>query len=213
MDDPAAPDIQHLELPKEVPVMVLDGCYLFPGCFLPLFIFEDRYRKMLAHALDGPRMFCVGSRLPSEGQTERVHHISTVGLIRASVKQDDGTSHVMLYGLQRVRFTGWKQEAPFRIATIEAETTAEGDDPQRLSAQRAEAIELLPAPTAQCAESMRVLRETLDEIDDPERVCDILSYHFVRTDSALCGLLSERSVESRYRILLRELTKLRKMAG
>lgn len=193
--------------------MVLEGCYLFPGCFLPLFVFEDRFRKMLDQALDGPRMFCVGSLLPSEGPTEKVHHISTVGLIRASVKQEDGTSHVMLYGLQRVRFTGWKQEAPFRIATIEAEPTAKVEDENLLVTQREEAIRLLPDPTPQCAESMRVLRETLAEIKDPERVCDILSYHFVRSDAALCSLLSEKSVEVRYQILMRELEKLRRKNG
>jgi ATP-dependent Lon protease len=44
--------------------------------------------------------------------------VITVGLIRASKKREDGTSHVMLYGVQRIRITGWVQETPFRIATI-----------------------------------------------------------------------------------------------
>ncbi|MDB6073482.1 MAG: hypothetical protein JWO89_1122, partial [Verrucomicrobiaceae bacterium] len=28
----------HFSLPEEMPVMVLTDCFLFPGCFLPLFI-------------------------------------------------------------------------------------------------------------------------------------------------------------------------------
>ncbi len=209
MENSATEVSKNLVLPAEVPVMVLDGCYLFPGCFLPLFIFEDRYRKMLEHAVRGPRMFCVGSRLPSEGPDEKVHHISTVGLVRASVKQDDGTSHVMLYGLQRVRFTSWKQKEPYRIAKIEAVPTAPATDRAQLEELRLRALGILPQPTPECAESMKVLRETLEHIEDPERVCDILSYHFVRTETALCSLLSEVHVERRYAILLKELEKLR----
>lgn len=200
---------QKLVLPREVPVMVLDGCHLFPGCFLPLFIFEDRYRRMLAHALSGPRMFCVGSRMPSEGPEEKIHHISTVGLVRASVKQEDGTSHVMLFGLQRVRFASWKQEEPYRIATIEPVETVSSSNSAELAALRRSALSSLPTPTAECAESVKALRQTLEEIDDPERICDILSYHFVRNDPVLCSLLSETQLERRYAILLREMEKLR----
>jgi ATP-dependent Lon protease len=209
MENPAPQVSATMELPSEVPVMVLDGCYLFPGCFLPLFIFEDRYRKMLDHALAGSRMFCVGSRQASEGPEESIYHTSTIGLVRASVKQDDGTSHLMLYGLQRVKISGWKQEAPFRIGKIEAVQSVPGSSEEQLKEFRSKALEALPEPTAECAESMQVLRETLDSIDDPERVCDILSYHFIRQETTLQRLLTEPRVDVRYSVLLKELAKLR----
>ena len=41
------------------------------------------------------------------------------GLVRACVGQEDGTSNLILQGLARVRFTGWQQEVPYRIAEIE----------------------------------------------------------------------------------------------
>ena len=47
-------------------------------------------------------------------------HIATVGLIRACVASDDGTSNLILQGLQRVRFTGFKHETLFPVAQIEA---------------------------------------------------------------------------------------------
>ena len=37
--------------------MILPKATLFPSAPLPLYIFEPRYRQMLAHALDTQRMF------------------------------------------------------------------------------------------------------------------------------------------------------------
>jgi Lon protease-like protein len=107
----------QVTLPAQMPVMVLSDCYLFPGCFLPLFIFEERYREMLKHALDGDRMFCIGTRISKSDDS--VLPWSTAGLVRACVKQPDGTSHVMLYGIRRINLNAWSDDRPFRIAEIE----------------------------------------------------------------------------------------------
>jgi len=51
-------------LPEQAPVMPLPGAVLFPHALLPLYIFEPRYREMLAHALAHERMFCVALLRP-----------------------------------------------------------------------------------------------------------------------------------------------------
>src|SRR4051812_48681909 len=109
-------------LPKEVPVMPLPGSLLFPHALLPLHIFEQRYREMLEHALSEHRMFSVALIKPQRAQwnsTGDFFHIAGVGLIRACVGNTDGTSNLILQGLQRVRFAGFDQSAPFPIARIE----------------------------------------------------------------------------------------------
>ena len=40
-----------MKLPSEVPVMTLPNATLFPQALLPLYIFEPRYRRMLADTL------------------------------------------------------------------------------------------------------------------------------------------------------------------
>src|SRR3954447_5476042 len=109
-------------LPDAVPVMPLPGALLFPHALLPLCIFEPRYRAMLARALAEDRMFCV-TLIDSPGtdwdSSEDFRHVASVGLIRACVDRPDGTSNLILQGLQRVRFTGFRQEQPFPIAEIE----------------------------------------------------------------------------------------------
>lgn len=186
--------------------MVLGDCYLFPGCLLPLFIFEERYRQMLAHALKTDRMFCIGTRLrTSEAGRSELHPVTTAGLIRACKRQEDGTSHVMLQGVQRVRLTGCCQEKPFVIAEIEPLKTVIETETGYVNDLKQRSLELLPDATTCAGEAMRNLRAALHKIECPEAVCDILTYHFVRRSPAQRSILTETVLEKRYDILISEL--------
>jgi ATP-dependent Lon protease len=44
-----------MKIPNEVPIMTLPNATLFPQALLPLYIFEPRYRQMLADALHSNR--------------------------------------------------------------------------------------------------------------------------------------------------------------
>jgi len=191
-------------LPETLGLIVLEECYHFPGCFMPLYIFEQRYRQMLDHALQGSRMFGVGTMVEDE-----LLPVTTAGLIRASKKRDDGTSHVMLYGVTRVRLTGWVQESPFRIAKIEPLRTLRQSSDEDLEKMKRQALDLLPPATPECSEAMQTLRTTLSLMTCPDIACDILSYHFVREPSAARRLLIEPSLEERYSVLTHELERLR----
>jgi len=104
-------------------VMPLPGALLFPHALLPLtFLKEPLSRDARARAWSSPHV-SVALVKPECGEWKSpsdFFHVAGVGLIRAlaSVKTD-GTSNLILQGLERVRFTGFEQEAPFPIATIE----------------------------------------------------------------------------------------------
>lgn len=198
--DPEKPEDR--ELPGQIPVMVLTDCHLFPGCLLPLFIFEERYRLMLAHVLREERIFCIGSR---EGTSESspIQPYTTAGLVRACVKQDDGTSHLLLLGLRRIRIVDWVQEKPFRIARVEPVPTLDEDKTQALSLKK-QVLELFQNA---CIQEAKQLRSALDQAHDPELVCDVLSYHFTRCPKLQQKLLAEPSLIKRYEMLLQALQK------
>jgi Lon protease-like protein len=206
MDSPHSP-APSFALPETLGLIVLDECFHFPGCFMPLFIFEQRYRQMLDHALQSSRMFAVGSTMNGT-----VLPVTTAGLIRASKKRDDGTSHVMLYGVSRVRITGWVQEKPFRIATIEPFRTLRHSTDEEMEQMKRHALDLLPPSTPECSEAMQTLRSTLADMSCPEIACDILSYHFIHEPEAVSQLLLEPSLEKRYAMLADELERLRALA-
>lgn len=188
-------------LPEEMPVMVLPDCHLFPGCLLPLYIYEERYRKMLAHALGANRMFCIGNR-EAEDEDAPISPHSTAGLVRACVQQEDGTSHLLLLGLQRIRLGRWVQTKPFRIASIEPMETVAGD-PTEQRRLKAEALGLFTAVGDQAAQ----LRSVLEENEDAEMVCDVLSYHFTRCPKLQQRLLAEPSLIKRYELVIEALRK------
>jgi ATP-dependent Lon protease len=110
-------DASETPVADRLPVMVLGGATLFPNTLLPLFIFEPRYRAMLTCALETDRLIAIAQ--PEDDSEKRLRNVAGVGLIRACVQNKDGTSHLVLQGVQRVRFSDWEQLKPFRIAKVE----------------------------------------------------------------------------------------------
>src|SRR5208337_5533582 len=106
-----------MKLPHEVPVMTLPNATLFPQALLPLYIFEPRYRQMLADALHSNRMFSVAMQRPGTTR-ETPSPVAGLGLIRVSVGHRDGTSHLILQGLARVELEEAVRYKPYRIQRI-----------------------------------------------------------------------------------------------
>lgn len=92
------------EFPDSTNLMILPWVSLFPGSLLPLYIFEERYREMTKAALVGNRMFAIGHTYDDT----TIAPIGGLGVIRACVTNDDGTSNLVLQGLSRVEFSGFK---------------------------------------------------------------------------------------------------------
>src|SRR5512135_1284190 len=106
-----------MKIPREIPVMTLPNATLFPQALLPLYIFEPRYRQMLADALHSHRMFSVAMQKPGSTR-ESPSPVAGLGLIRVSVGHRDGTSHLILQGVARVALEGTLRYKPYRIQRI-----------------------------------------------------------------------------------------------
>lgn len=226
-------------LPDAVPVMLLPQCNVFPCGLLPLFIFESRYRAMLAEALRTDRILCVGTLLPEsvepgfqeedcgignahsprEGKSEggalsipsgeedkRIHPFSTAALIRACVGHPDGTSHIVLQGIQRVKFAAWEQHFPFRVARIGAVPTLDSS-PELSSAC---AVRLLQRV-------LRLLRKNpsispqvaarLETLTDPGHLADFIASHFISCAIRRHPLLAMTEISERLAYLESILTQ------
>jgi len=188
-------------------VMPLPGAVLFPHALLPLYIFEPRYRKMLEHALRKHRMFCVTlikPICPDWRASEDFFHLATAGLIRACVERSDGTSNLVLQGLQRVRFTGFERENPFPIANIE---TVESRDAPTVETEAlgAKVIELYGSLKHDHRQLPAKLDQYLSELRDLEMLADLMASTFVSDPLRRQRLLEERSLNQRLRFLIRYL--------
>ena len=80
------------------PVMFVSGAVLFPYCSVPLRIYEPRYISMLNDALETSRTFILS--FEEEDNFER--GLGTMGLVKTSMRQPDGTSILFLEGLYKV---------------------------------------------------------------------------------------------------------------
>jgi Lon protease-like protein len=195
-------------LPESIPVMVLSGCTHFPQSVMPLFIFEPRYRQMLAHALEKDRLFCVANRLPNlesqpwdDDDSRRISPVFTVGLVRACVQNEDGTSRLMLLGLQRVKLVKWVQEAPFRIAKVEPlETDVNAACAAKASALRNLVESKLGELHPGCPEKMTSL---LRQLQDPELMADFVAANFIRDGEVRQTVLESADLETRLSCLTR----------
>jgi Lon protease-like protein len=196
-----------VSLPAQVPVMPLPGALLFPHALLPLYIFEERYRKMLEHSLRDHRMFSVALIKPERGEWESpsdFFHIAGVGLIRACVGQADGTSNLILQGLERVRFIGFEQEAPFPIATIEP-LECEDSSSVETEALAAKVLELYSKLRTKGRELPKKVDRYLSDLNDVEMLADLMASTFVNDPLRRQQVLEELVLNQRLRLVIQYL--------
>jgi len=193
-----------MELPPQVPVMPLSGAVLFPHALLPLYIFEPRYREMLEHALNHQRMFCVTLVKPSCPDwhaPEDFFHLATVGLIRACVGRGDGTSNLILQGLQRVRFADFEQQSPFPIAKIDIVQSR--DEPTVETEALAEKVLELYSKLKRDGHRLPAkVDRYLSQLNDMEMLADLIASTFVNDPLRRQHLLEKSSLNQRLRLLI-----------
>jgi len=191
-------------LPKQLPVMPLPGAVLFPHALMPLYIFEPRYRRMLEHALQHHRMFCVTLIKPSCPDwhaVEDFYHLATVGLIRACVGRSDGTSNLILQGLQRVRFASFEQETPFPIAKIDAIASRDATTVET-EALGTKVLELYSYLKHERRQLPAKVDRYLSELSDLEMLADLMASTFVNDPLRRQRVLEECSLNQRLRFLI-----------
>ena len=197
-----------IQIPERCGVMLLPDCTLFPHGGLPLYIFEPRYRKMLEDALEGDCFFAV-ARLTGEEKNPAacVAPVGTIGLVRASREQEDGTSQLLLHGVMRVRFTEWLEGAEYPCANIEPVVSVFQPENQSVAAMKTlrgaveDAIRPLPEEVQTGVFSL------LDRAEDPGLMTDIVCQQFIHEPDLRQQLLEMESVASRIPVICEYLRK------
>jgi Lon protease-like protein len=140
-------------LPRTIPIFPLPNVVLFPNVFLPLHIFEPRYREMVGEALAGDRLIGMvllraGWETDYEGRPE-IYPVGTAGLITFSEQHDDGRYNIVLRGLEKFRVVAEDRTRAHRVAEVESlmeEPTEAERSIVRAERRRLEAL-LVPQPS------------------------------------------------------------------
>ena len=103
-----------------LPLFPLPNVVLFPNVFLPLHIFEDRYRAMVRDALKGDRMIgmvLLRGRGPDlVGEVPSVYPVGCSGVITHCTPLDDGRFNIMLRGIEKFQVTEEDHALAYRRA-------------------------------------------------------------------------------------------------
>ena len=193
---------EEIQIPREVPVMTLRECVLFPKAMMPLRIFEQRYRLMLEDVLRGDRMFALVGARPEEEQHEIPYDIATVGYIRVSKKNPDGTSFLLLQGIERVRICSICSEEPYRI--IEVEPIETHVDESAL-AMRAELTLQLERNRKLGGDVTDEILDFLHPLEDDVAFVDLAAYSLCKQALRKQAMLEVATLSQRANMLLEDL--------
>jgi Lon protease-like protein len=111
---------------KSAPVFPLPNVVFFPDTFLPLHVFEPRYRGMVEDALAGERLIAIvlAREVRPPGEPPAMHPIGSLGRVEIVETLEDGRFMILLRGLARVVF-GRLEERPARYWRAEVEILPE----------------------------------------------------------------------------------------
>ncbi len=110
------------QIPERIPVFALPNVVFFPKTYLPLHIFEPRYRQMVADAAAGGQ--CIGMALLKEGWEANydgnppIFQLGCVGRLIGIQSLPDGRSNILLQGLERFEVRQEFHEKSYREAAI-----------------------------------------------------------------------------------------------
>jgi uncharacterized protein len=146
-----------------LPLFPLPNVVLFPSVFLPLHIFEARYREMVADALASDRMIGMvllrpGWQRDYEGRPP-IYRVGCSGVITHYEKLPDGEYNIVLRGLDRFQIVEEDDQRSYRRAVIEplAERPMTADDRAVIRGQRSK-LETMLSPAGDRAVGVEASR-------------------------------------------------------
>ena len=110
-------------LPPVIPIFPLEVTLLFPGVSRPLYIFEPRYRAMIADALKGDGIIGMTTLKPGyeanyQGRPP-IYAIGCAGVITEVEELSGGRFQIVLRGLVKFQVTGEDDSRSYRLARVD----------------------------------------------------------------------------------------------
>jgi Lon protease-like protein len=145
--------------------------------FLPLHIFEPRYRQMVEDALQGDRIIGMALLRPGYEATYEgrpaIYDVGCAGVITHSHPFPDGRYDIVLRGIEKIRITSEDQSRPYRIGHVDSiSETIPADEVQPLRQQR----QRLEAVLAVAVERVRAEPKFPPSVPDEDLVNALAQY-------------------------------------
>jgi uncharacterized protein len=197
------------DFPGSAPLFPLPNAVFFPRIIFPLHIFERRYRKMTADALEGNGLIAMALLKPGweglpEDRLPPIHDVVCLSKITAEEQLPDGRYYLVLQGLTRARIKAEPPtDLPYRIGELELcgdceQGLAESED-RHLREQLLRGIQSLHPQLA----VNPLFGQALDRELPLGVFCDVLAHALRLAPCQSQHVLEELNVQNRGRLLLR----------
>ncbi|MFM9963411.1 MAG: LON peptidase substrate-binding domain-containing protein [Planctomycetaceae bacterium] len=195
----------------QAPLFPLPNVVQFPHTWLPLHIFEPRYRAMITDALNDDRLIAMALMRPHQESVygtklAKIHPVVCLGHIEVAERLPDGRFNLALRGLCRARIESeLDTELPYRLANL---TLLPDWYPTELTIDRrhrqrellAGATEVLPE-----LQSAPLLHQLFDAELPLGVLCDVLAHSLGLNPNEAQSLLAEQDVDVRSDLVLQHL--------
>jgi Lon protease-like protein len=195
----------------QVPLFPLEGLVLFPHVAIPLHIFEPRYRRMTADALETHRLIAMAVPRTDRGDSGQtpLHEVVCIGRITAEERLAGGRYNLILTGLQRARIEReLVNDLPYRIGELtllpDSYNPTTARDRSERQRELLTAFKRLSGP----ATSDTLFQQLLDAQLPLGVLCDLLAAALKMPAAAKYRALSEVDVDQRGRFLLETILSL-----
>jgi Lon protease-like protein len=188
---------------RELPLFPLP-LVLFPGVPLPLHIFEERYRRLLADVRASNNLFGLSYFVPETGAEDRppAGHVGCATEVVEVQPLPDGRSNIMTMGLVRYRVEDYVERGdPYPVARVEFFEDEEED--AAVVARRAGEVTEMFMRIARAMRAADEERGALPELprDEPERLSFLVAAVVEMEAEAKQRFLEMRSTTERLRRL------------
>jgi Lon protease-like protein len=194
---------------RELPLFPLP-VVLFPGVPMPLHVFEERYRRMLADVRVTNSLFGLSffNEIESVGERPPEGHVGCVAEVVEVQPLEDGRSNILTVGVVRYRVVDYvESEEPYLVARVEFFEDEEED--QELLARSATEVTEVFGRIARAVRALNDDRAALPELstDEPERLSFLVAAAMDMDNELKQELLELRSSAERLSRLSRLLTQ------
>lgn len=197
-------------VPERIPIFPLPNLVFFPDTFLPLHIFEPRYRAMVVDAVAGGQ--CIGMALLKDGwesdyyESPPIFSLGCVGRLIRVESLSDGRYNILLQGLERYEIREEMFDKRYREAQIVLKPRqVAGAEPSRaetLTPVLREALRRAAAADVHPHRDRRLRQTLLEDRLSDERLVNSLSGYLDFTPHEQQFLLEAESLQQQARRLL-----------
>ncbi|MDX1626817.1 MAG: endopeptidase La [Wenzhouxiangellaceae bacterium] len=180
MASSSSPDSTLESTRQPTPVLSLRDVVVYPHMVIPLFVGRDRSVRALDEAMNvDKKILLITQKSPEteEPEADDLFDFGTLATILQMLRLPDGTTKVLVEGVERVRVTSLDEDGGYMEGTWEAVEPGEPDDPAAIEVTARSLLSLFEQYVKLSRKIPAELLTTLSGIDDPSRQADTIAAH------------------------------------